>query len=318
MPSIPRLAFVLLLIGVPVDHAVAEVQTYSDNDTDAYVPGPGNYDRNYTEGTRVNRFAPPDVLPVPVRWLADRLPGFGARDAERQFGLASGQEIYTPDALSTRTPIFNDRPYAGWLYVGGILTRRDERVMRSLEVQIGMIGPASHAEDVQRWWHHRFGIRQPRGWEYQLRDEPGLVVSYQQRCRPWGRRRCFDLVPHGGVTLGNVHTEANLGGTLRFGLPLPDDFGPWRNAPATSARARFDLYVFARVEGRGVARNLFLDGNTFGHSLRTTRIPFLYESQLGAAARWHWLGFRYTFSYTTREFRERPYCGKYGSFAVVI
>jgi lipid A 3-O-deacylase len=318
MPTVLRLAFVLLLIGVSVDHATAEVQTYSDNDTDAYVPGPGSWDRNYTQGMRVNRFAAPNALPVPVRWLADRLPGFGAGDAERQFGLASGQEIYTPDAISTRTPIFDDRPYAGWLYVGGILTRRDERVMRSLEVQIGMTGPASHAADVQRWWHYRLGVRQPRGWKYQLRDEPGLVVSCQQRWRPWGHRRYLDLVPHGGVTLGNVHTEANLGGTLRLGLPLPDDFGPWRNAPATSTRTRFDLYVFARAEGRGVARNLFLDGNTFQRSQRVTRIPMLFEAQLGAAARWRRLGLRYTFSYTTHEFRERPYSAKYGSFAVVI
>ena len=318
MPVIPRLVFVLLLVGASLDCAAAEVQTFSDNDTDAYVPGPGNYDRNYTEGLRVIRFAPPDVLPAPVRWLGDRLPGFGAGGAERQFGLASGQEIYTPDALSTRTPIANDRPYAGWLYVGGILTRRDERVMRSLEVQVGMVGPASHADDVQRWWHHQLGVRQPRGWQYQLHDEPGLVASYQQRWRPWGHRRHLDLVPHGGATIGNVHIEGNLGGTVRLGLPLPDDFGPWRNAPATSARTRFDLYVFARVEGRGVARNLFLDGNTFQPSMRTTRIPFLYETQLGAAARWRRLGFRYTFSYTTHEFRERPASGKYGSFAVVI
>lgn len=307
-----HLALALALVSLPLDRAGAEIQTFIDNETDAFVPGPGNFDRNYTQGSRMNRFAPADVLPVPVRWLADRLPGFGARGAERQFGLTSGQEIYTPDALSKRTPIFDDRPYAGWLYVGGILTRRDERVMRSLEVQVGTTGPVSCADDVQRWWHHRLGIRQPQGWRYQLHDEPGLVVSYQQRCRPWGRRRHADLVPHGGVTLGNVHTEASLGGTLRFGLPLPDDFGPWRNAPMTSARTRFDLYLFARVEGRGVARNLFLDGNTLGRSLRVTRLPFLYETQLGAAGRWHRLGFRYTSSYTRQEFRERPYSEKYG------
>ena len=318
MPGIRRLAFILCLLLIVVSPVAAEVQTYSDNDTDAYVPGPGTTDRNYTQGVRVNRFAPPGVLPGPVRWFADRVPGFGARGTERQFGLAAGQEIYTPDALSTRTPILGDRPYAGWLYAGGILTRRDERVMRSLEVQLGMVGPASRAEDVQRWWHRRLGIRPPQGWDHQLRDEPGLIVSCQQRWRPWGRRRHLDLVPHGGVTLGNVRTEANVGGTLRFGLPLPDDFGPWRNAPATSERTRFDLYVFARVEGRGVARNLFLDGNTFGPSQRVSRIPWLYETQLGAACRWRQVGFRYTFSYTTHEFRELPNCAEYGSFAIVI
>ena len=72
------------------------------------------------------------------------------------------------------------------------------------------------------------------------------------------------------------------------------------------------------MEGRGVARNLFLDGNTRDPGLHVTRIPFLYETQLGAAARWRRVGLRYTFSYTTHEFRERPYSSKYGSFAIVI
>ena len=94
------------------------------------------------------------------------------------------------------------------------------------------------------------------------------MVSYQERRRPWGYRRHADFVPHAGVTLGNVHTEASLGGTLRLGLPLPDDFGPWHNAPATSARTRFDLYVFARVEGGGPSV-----AQMMAPSLSTVRLP---------------------------------------------
>ncbi len=308
----------LVVVSLPSACAAIEVQTYWDNDTDAFVPGPGNFDRNYSEGTRVNCFGEPDGLPVPVRWLGDRLPGFAAAGAERQFGFSLGQEIYTPDALSRTTPIRDDRPYAGWLYAGGILVRRDERVMRSLEVQLGTTGHASHADDVQCWWHHALGIRRPRGWQYQLPAEPGLVVSYEERRRPWGVRRHADFVPHGGVTLGNVHTEAGAGGTLRLGLPLPDDFGPWRNAPATSERGRFDVYLFARGEGRAVARNLFLDGSTFAPSLRVTKRPFVAQAELGVAGRWRAVGFRYTFTYVTREYRERPYDQKYGSFMIVI
>ena len=190
--------------------------------------------------------------------------------------------------------------------------------MRSLELQVGTTGSASRAEDVQRWWHRRLGIRAPQGWRYQLRNEPGVVVSYQERRRPWGYQRFADFVPHAGLTLGNVHTEASAGGTLRLGLPLPDDFGPWRNASATSARRRAELYVFARAEGRAVARNLFLDGNTIDPGLHVTRVPLVGEAQLGVAGRWRSLGFRYTFSYTTGEFRERLDSQEYGSFAIVI
>jgi lipid A 3-O-deacylase len=313
-----RLALLLALVSLPLDRAAAEVQTYWDNDTNGLVPGAATTDRNYTQGTRMNLFGAPDALPAPARWFANRLPGFGARAAERQIGLSVGQEIYTPDALSARRPIHGDRPYAGWLYAGAILSCRDARRMRSLELQVGTTGPASQAENVQRWWHHELGVRAPQGWQYQLHGEPGIVLSYQERLRPWGYRRFADFVPHAGATLGNVHTEASAGGTLRLGLPLPDDFGPWRNAPAKSARSRFDLYVFARVEGRAVARNLFLDGNTFGSSLHVTRMPTVGESQLGIAGRWRSLGFRYTFSYTTGEFRERLDCQEYGSFAIVI
>jgi hypothetical protein len=106
-----RLALVLTLFSLPSAPASAEVQTYWDNDTDAFVPGPGT-DRNYTQGTRVNLFGAPDALPAPARWLADRLPGFAARGAERQFGLSLGQEIYTPRAITARRPIYDDRPYA--------------------------------------------------------------------------------------------------------------------------------------------------------------------------------------------------------------
>ena len=315
MSRIPSLPLALLLIGLSAAPASAEVQTLLDNDSNGFVPGPATTDRNYTQGLRLNYFGAPNGLPARVRALADRLPGFHVAGEERQFGISIGQEIYTPDAISRPKAIPDDRPYAGWAFAAGLLTARGERVTRSLEVQLGAIGDDSQAAVVQRWWHRELGIRAPQGWPNQLRDEPGLVVSYQERHRPWGRRDIVDFVPHAGVTLGNVHTEANAGGTLRVGLPLPDDFGPWRAAPAP-ARERFALSLFARAEGRAVARNIFLDGNTFTSSLRVHRVPWVGEAQLGAAARWHGAGLRYTFTYTTREFRERPLAQEYGSFTL--
>jgi lipid A 3-O-deacylase len=290
----------------------AEVQVFWDNDTDFFVPGAGTFDRWYTQGERVNRFG---ALPAPARALADRLPGFAG--GERRFGVSLGQEIYTPDAISKRTRIADDRPYAGWLYASAILTRSDARAMRSLELQAGTTGSDSYAADVQTWWHDLLGIRRPQGWGFQLANEPGLTLSYQERRRPWGRLRHADLVPHAGLTVGNVHDEAGAGVTVRLGL-LPDDFGPWRNAPAMGDGRGVDLYVFARAEGRAVARNLFLDGGTFHRGPHVTRLPLVGESQLGCAARWHRLGLRYTFSYTSAEFRERMDSHEYGAFALTL
>jgi hypothetical protein len=319
----PRSAALALLALLAASTSFAgSVELVSDNDTDFYVPGAGTWDRNYTQGARLAWYGEPDALPASVEGLARRLPGFGRFDRRggermRRFGVLAGQEIYTPDAISRTRRVTNDRPYAGWLHAGGFVTAQDEHRFRSLQVSAGMVGPASGAQEVQSWWHSRLGIRVPRGWQWQLRNEPGVLVRWEERVRPWGRRRHADVVPHAALTTGNVRTEAAAGATVRLGLPLPDDFGPSavtpldaRGGPGASA------YVYARAEGRAVAHEVFLDGNTFGGGPSVTRVPWVGEAQLGAGARWGRVGVRYAFSYTTQRFRERADAQEYGSIGI--
>ncbi len=314
----PRLVYVLLLIatiGVARLAQAGAVETTVDNDTDAFVPGPSTTDRNYTQGARITWYGSPGEMPNWADKLASRI---GGRDDERRFGLAIGQEIYTPDAISRRTPIFNDRPYAGWLYGSAFVTSATDKRERTLELTAGVVGPQSFASDAQKWWHSELGIRAPRGWQHQLHDEPGVLVRLTERRRPWGRRTHVDLVPHATATVGNVLTYAGAGATLRVGLPLPDDFGP---APTSrpgpgEKRGKVHFYGFARAEGRAIARSIFLDGNTFGSSMSVHRAPFVGETQLGFGARWRSIGLRYLFSYTTRQFRERPDAHRYGSIGL--
>ncbi len=301
----------------------AQVELVSDNDTNLYVPGAGTFDRNYTQGARIAWYGEPDVLPARVEAIAEFVPALRpfARDGAprtRRFGVLVGQEIYTPDAISRTRRISNDRPYAGWLYASAFVTAADEHRFRAVQAGAGMVGPSSGAAEVQTWWHSQLGIRVPRGWQWQLRDEPGVFVRWEERARPWGRRRFADLVPHAGATLGNVSTEAHAGATVRLGLPLPDDFGPSAFSPLDpgTSRTRFSAYLFARAEGRAVARDLFLDGNTFAPGPHVTRVPLVGESQVGAGVRWGRVGLRYTFSYTTQQFRERTDSQEYGSIGL--
>jgi len=48
----------------------------------------------------------------------------------------------------------DDRPYAGWTYVGVAKERvyTDESIVR-WEFDIGCIGPCSGSEEIQTWWH---------------------------------------------------------------------------------------------------------------------------------------------------------------------
>ncbi len=306
--------FVALLASLAASTACAAVEAQFDNDTDGLVPGPRATDRNYTLGTRTVWYGEPGVLPHGARRAAERF-GVGP-DASARLSLAFGQELYTPDAISRPTPILDDRPYAAWLYGGATITSANATLARSLDLRIGIVGPAAQGEAVQTWWHRREHIRLPRGWRYQLANEPGVRATLDQRWRPLGYRRFANVVPDAHVTLGNVLTEAGAGATITFGARLPNDFGP--GAPSgPEARVRgVRTYVFARGEGRAIARDLFLDGNTFAKSQRVHRMPFVAEAQLGCGARLGAIGVRYTFSYTSQQFRERHDDQQYGSVAV--
>src|SRR5262249_9177036 len=80
----------------------------------------GRTDRDYTNGLRLTWLSP--ALPqLPDGWASLlTLPTFfGERPATsvtRRLGISIGQNIYTPDDTAASQPIFNDRPYAAWLY----------------------------------------------------------------------------------------------------------------------------------------------------------------------------------------------------------
>jgi hypothetical protein len=311
MPTARLLALSILLAVASPSASFAGTQLVVDNDTDRLVPGAATTDRDYTQGVRLNHFGDVDAPPA---WAA-RLPGF-AGAARVRSGWSVGQEIYTPDAISRTDAIRDDRPYAGWLYTGRVLVAEGEFAARSVELDLGVVGPGSQARQAQTWWHRELGIRPPRGWDHQLANEPGVIMRWEERRRPWGRLAHADFVPHAGATLGNVTTQLAAGGTARLGTRLPDDFGPWRNAPGAAesdASRGLAASAFARAEGRWVARNLFLDGNTFGPGPRVSRLPFVLETQLGVEIHRGRFALGYVFSFTTNEFRQRRRTPEYGS-----
>jgi hypothetical protein len=302
---------------VSISPAVAAVETAYDNDTDGMVPGAATTDRNYTFGTHARWSAPAGVLPRWAERFGSRLGGAGPQPLQR-FSLGFGQELYTPDKLSTARAITDDRPYAAWLFGTASISNSDATRERSLELRAGVVGPQAQGREVQTWWHRRNHIRLPLGWSHQLANEVAACATLDQRWRPWGPRRYADFVPHVRATVGTLRDELAVGATLRAGPRLPDDFGPGAPGGPEERVRGMRAYAFARGEGRAVARDLFLDGNTFVPSMRVHRMPFVAEAQMGAGLRWRSLGCRYTFSYTTAQFRERMEASEYGSLAIAF
>lgn len=285
-----------------------------------------NTDRAYTNGFR---FAYTTSETGTPQWLADAvhaLPLF-PDGAPIRSTFTFGQSIFTPKDISRNIPDPSDRPYAGWLYgSAAVLADSGDRLDR-LELQVGMVGPSALGEQVQNTVHGIIGAKKARGWDYQLNDEPGVILSYERTWRglyaaaPLGIG--FDLSPYVGASVGNVLTQASVGATARLGFDLPADYGPPRIRPSVPGSdffiptSDFSWYVFASVEGRAVARNIFLDGNTFEDSPHVTKNPLVADLQLGVAVQWGDLRLAYTHVYRTREFEEQhDNIAQYGAFSV--
>jgi lipid A 3-O-deacylase len=248
------------------------------------------------------------------------LPYINEDNFQKNLVFALGQNIYTPADTDAYDLIPDDRPYAGWLYLALGVVWKNEVVRNSLVLDIGVVGPWSYAQKTQRLMHDLCGTDHPNGWDNQLHNEVGFTLAYERMWRwPHYERRsglAWELLPLAGAAVGTVRTFANLGAELRAGWNLPDDFGTASIGPAATTstpldgamgayRSQFDLgaYFFTRVDGRAVARNIFLDGNTFTHSHSVDSNPFVADLSVGVAVNYNNTKIAYAMVYRTKEFK---------------
>ncbi|MEQ8369691.1 MAG: lipid A deacylase LpxR family protein, partial [Alphaproteobacteria bacterium] len=245
-----------------------------------------------------------------------------------RFTVSAGQNMYTPADISLRHPPATDRPYAGWTYGSIGIVSETGRRLDQLELALGIVGPQSYAEHTQAFVHDLIGSQEPNGWDTQLRNEPGLVLTYQRSARAYFAESAghlgFDVTPHAGAALGNVFTYASGGLTLRVGEDLPLDYGPPRIQPSLPGSGFFrpapgaTWYVFAGVEGRAVARNIFLDGNSFRSGPHVDRHPLVGDFQFGFVLTWNAVRFSYTNVIRTPEFKNQTERDDFGAVSISV
>jgi hypothetical protein len=282
-------------------------------------------DRNYTSGVGLAWVASPKPPPEWAARMARGVPWF-PEIGEIRHGYIVGQNMYTPRDITVADPPPGERPYAGWLYATIGLGVESPGQTDQFAITVGVVGPASLAEQGQKAIHDLIGSPEPRGWDTQLRNEPGIELAYQRRWRDVATEKFegieLDLTPHAGGALGNVYTYANAGFTVRLGKRLASDLGPIRIRPSPPGSGffipsdTFSWYVFAGVDGRAVARNIFLDGNTWKDSRSVKREPLVGDLQWGLAVTWKGARLSYTHVRRTREFETQARSDDFGAFAV--
>ncbi|SLN28824.1 hypothetical protein OCH7691_00962 [Oceanibacterium hippocampi] len=282
-------------------------------------------DRDYTNGIQVGWTSNPQHVPYWVVKAANLFPLFPG-DGRVRASFSLGQSMYTPADISLADPPAEDRPYAGWLYGSVGLISENGSQLDQLRLQVGVVGSPSLAEQAQKIVHEVIGSPEPKGWDKQLRAEPGIQLTYQRSLRAFVSGElfgfAFDVTPHLGGALGNVFTYGNAGATFRVGYNLPDDYGPPRVQPSLPgsgyfiARDRPGGYFFAGFDGRAVAHNIFLDGNTFTDSRSVDRIPLVADLQLGVAFTWRSTRLAYTYVLRSHEFEGQDSADEFGAISL--
>ena len=289
-----------------------------------------NTDRHYTHGTRFSWLSPADDVPEWSRKAAEHLPLFATTGTLR-IGYGLGQSIFTPEDTDARALVPGDRPYAGWLYgamsLHSVNNDPDDpefKELESIEINLGIVGPQAFGQETQDLVHNIRVIDRFEGWDNQLKNEPGVLLMYERKWRLADPARLgplqIDFVPYAGASLGNVLTHFNAGGSVRYGHNIPKDFGPpglIKGLTSMDAipEENWSLYAFAGAEGRYVARNIFLDGNTFADSHSVKKNRWVADLSIGIALIIWRVKFSYTNALRTREFVGQDNNARFGSIS---
>ncbi|MBF0480647.1 MAG: lipid A deacylase LpxR family protein [Desulfovibrionaceae bacterium] len=299
-------------------------------------------DNHYTNGTKLlwvsgdlKHYADDQRLPRFVLPAIGILPFVNQPGQQYNLALALGQNMYTPTHLQVSSPQPTDRPYAGWTYVSLGLHAKTPDKLDTFEATVGFVGPESYAAQTQNAFHSLIGDPPSLGWRNQIHDEPGIILTWQRTQNlkrvELGHDLAWDFLPHVRASVGNVETLAAAGFETRFGFKLPRDFGTSLIQPGGGVsepvasddtsplkNPGFGMHLFAGAEGRAVARNIFLDGNTFEDSPRVSKYPFVADLFGGVGVEMGRFKLTYTQVFRTDEFYGQKKPQLFGSISLAM
>jgi len=155
------------------------------------------------------------------------------------WGGKLSQRMWTPNEIELAEPQIEDRPYAGLLELESHTANYGSRFAQKNWLAIGIIGPKSRAEQVQKRVHGITGSTPPQGWQHQIQNQVTLQFAYEvdallfrtKKLRakeyhgPLFTNKQWELSSYSHIALGNFKTEASLGLLFRWGGMLDKTFG---------------------------------------------------------------------------------------------
>lgn len=291
-------------------------------------------DNNYTNGIGLSWVSDAmdtyDECNLVRRWaeLWTFLPFVGDDGFRTYASWTLAQEMHTPDDINDPDPPLDDQPYAGLLYLDSNLYAKGARWTHAWQLRLGVVGPASQADDTQKWFHGLIGEDKPKGWDTQLPNEPVINAAYTGayllaggELGDWASWR---IIPVANVGLGSYFTGAGLGLYGEIGWNLVDALGGTAlrqgfNTASTVGVGPVDgwsVSLSGGVVGYGVAYYLPLDGTSFRSSRSVDTNPGIGMGTFGLTARYRrFVGFLGQ-TYFTRMFETERGNTEFGTLSL--
>lgn len=250
-----------------------------------------------------------------------------ATDSYISFGLTN--QIFTPTNIEESNLILNDRPYASWSYFETSIHKASKDELRSLSLQVGMVGPSSCGEQFQLTLHRMMSFDKIKGWDNQLENELGINLKYVQKWRyELDTYKGLEsvIIPFASAELGNIAINAQGGFTSRIGWNLSKDFGISSlelgadpSILTYSQKRNSNIWGFSfnfTAAGSAIARDIFLDGNTFSVSHSVEKENFVGHFGYGFSARYKDISLDFMETVSTKQFELEKNSHKVSSLVI--
>lgn len=286
----------------------------------------GGRDGHYTNGIEGSWAVEPEQDHW-TRDLAALLPAWSASDLTFS-AYRFGHQLYTPQEIEIADLQEEDRPYAGMLFAGVTLFSSEQldglRKTDTFTLDVGLVGQGAGGKKLQRAVHKATGSDSPEGWDNQLENEPFVNLGYEKRW--WYQNQLagleLDYGPSVGGAVGNLYTYASTGLGVRLGQGLSRSISQSSITPTPGGVQYFKpseslgWFVFANAEGRFMAHNMLLDGNTFEDSHSVDKEDWVGDVQLGVAVLWDRWQLSLTNVWRSNEFKTQQEHDQFGAITL--
>ncbi|WP_299214899.1 lipid A deacylase LpxR family protein [uncultured Dokdonia sp.] len=222
------------------------------------------------------------------------------KDAPIQLDLRLGQETYTPRELFERDFDLLERPYAGYLFISGLISKVKKTHIWSLQGEFGLVGPQSLAEDLQIKYHELINTFLPV-WEGQIANS--IHLNFQGKY-------ITNVLLNSSYWLKNISLQstASLGTRLSYVDQEVRTFIGKRSSLATSSAfdrigGEREFYGYVGVAYRYVINNALIEGHPFGDDSPFTldAVPSIGRFISGIVYRKNCTTYSIVYNYTTKE-----------------